>query len=53
VAVESGQIHRKQSDTWVRTLRKEYGEQFAKSHRGDMNSGRNLRRRVPNRCPSC
>ncbi len=36
---ESGQIHKKRSDTLVRTLREEYGENFAKGYRGDMKLG--------------
>jgi hypothetical protein len=41
---ESGQIHKKRSDTLVRTLRKEYGEHFAKGHRGDMTLGALLKK---------
>jgi hypothetical protein len=33
---ESGQIRRKNENTRVDTLRKEYGEHFAAGHRGDM-----------------
>jgi hypothetical protein len=32
---QDGEIHRKRSDTLVRTLRKEYGEDFAKGTRSD------------------
>lgn len=33
---EDGSIHRKRGDTLVRTLRQEYGPDFAKGMRGDM-----------------
>ena len=41
---ESGQIHKKRSDTMVKTLRKEYGEHFAKGYRGDMKLGALLKK---------
>ena len=41
---ESGQIHKKRSDTLVRTLRKEYGEHFAKGYREDMKLGTLLKK---------
>jgi len=34
-----GEIRQKRSDTQVKTLRKEYGEDFAKGHRGDTTLG--------------
>jgi hypothetical protein len=34
-----GEIHRKRSDTLVGTLRKEYGDDFAKGRRSDMKLG--------------
>jgi len=34
-----GEIHRKRSDTLVRTLRKEYGPEFAKGYRSDARLG--------------
>ncbi len=41
---ETGQIHKKRSDTLVSTLRKEYGDHFAKGHRGDMKLGALLKK---------
>jgi hypothetical protein len=34
-----GEIHRKRSDTLVRTLRDEYGDNFAKAYRADAKLG--------------
>jgi len=34
-----GEIHRKRSDTLVRTLREEYGPEFAKGYRSDARLG--------------
>lgn len=39
-----GEIHRKRSDTLVRTLRDEYGENFAKGYRGDTKLGAVLKK---------
>ena len=39
---ESGEIHRKRSDTLVRTLRKTYGPDFAPGFRSDATLGRVL-----------
>jgi len=39
-----GEIRQKRSDTLVRTLRKEYGEDFADGFRGDMKLGNLLKR---------
>lgn len=36
---ENGQIHQKRSDTLVRTLRKEYGDDFANGYRSDTKLG--------------
>ncbi len=36
---EDGQIHKKRSDTLVRTLRKEYGQDFAAGYRADAELG--------------
>jgi hypothetical protein len=36
---KNGEIHRKRSDTLVRTLRDEYGPDFAKSYRPDAKLG--------------
>ena len=41
---KSGEIRRKRSDTKVATLRKEYGEKFAKGYRGDARLGTVLKR---------
>jgi hypothetical protein len=32
---ENGEIHKKRGDTLVKTLRKEYGENFAQGYRSD------------------
>lgn len=43
-----GEIHRKRSDTLVKTLRREYGEAFAQGYRSDTKLGTVLKReRVP------
>lgn len=39
-----GEIRRKREDTLVRTLRQEYGEDFAQGYRGDTKLGNLLRR---------
>ncbi len=39
-----GEIRRKRSDTLVRTLREEYGEDFAKGYRADAKLGTVLER---------
>jgi hypothetical protein len=39
-----GEIRQKRSDTLVRTLRKEYGEDFADGFRSDMKLGSLLKR---------
>lgn len=39
-----GEIRQKRSDTLVRTLRKEYGEDFAGGFRSDMKLGNLLKR---------
>jgi hypothetical protein len=39
-----GQIRKKRSDTKVATLRKEYGDNFAKGYRGDATLGTVLKR---------
>jgi hypothetical protein len=36
---QGGQIHKKRSDTHVATLRKEYGESFAKGYRANTKLG--------------
>jgi len=41
---KSGEIRKKRSDTKVATLRKEYGEKFAKGYRGDARLGTVLKR---------
>jgi len=41
---EDGTIRRKRSDTLVRTLRKEYGDDFAPGTRGDATLGTVLER---------
>jgi hypothetical protein len=50
---KSGEIREKRGDTQVRTLRKEYGENFAKGYRSDTkletvrkNEGKSLRELV-------
>jgi hypothetical protein len=40
----SGEISRKKSNTLVRTLRKEYGEDFAKGYRSDAKLGTILKK---------
>ena len=39
-----GEIRKKRSDTKVATLRKEYGDNFAKGYRGDAQLGTVLKR---------
>jgi hypothetical protein len=39
-----GEIHKKRSDTLVKTLRKEYGEEFARGYRSDAKLGTILKR---------
>jgi hypothetical protein len=39
-----GEIRQKRSDTLVRTLRREYGEEFAAGFRSDMKLGNLLKR---------
>ena len=39
-----GEIHKKRSDTLVKTLRKEYGDTFASGYRSDTKLGTVLRR---------
>ena len=39
-----GEIHRKRSDTLVRTLRNEYGDTFAQGYRSDTKLGTVLKR---------
>jgi hypothetical protein len=41
---KSGEISRKKSNTLVRTLRKEYGEDFAKGYRADATLGAVLKK---------
>lgn len=41
---KSGEIRRKRSDTKVATLRKEYGEEFARGYRSDAKLGTVLER---------
>ena len=41
---KTGEISRKKSNTLVRTLRKEYGEDFAKGYRADTKLGTVLRK---------
>ena len=41
---KDGEIHRKRSDTLVRTLRDEYGSEFAKGYRADAKLGTVLKR---------
>ena len=41
---EDGEIRRKRSDTLVRTLRREYGENFAQGYRSDAKLGTVLER---------
>lgn len=41
---KSGEIQRKRSDTKVATLRKEYGEEFARGYRSDAKLGTVLER---------
>jgi hypothetical protein len=41
---EDGEIHKKRSDTLVRTLRKEYGSDFATGFRSDATLGTLLKR---------
>jgi hypothetical protein len=41
---ESGEIRKKRSDTLVRTLREEYGPEFAKGYRSDAELGTVLQR---------
>lgn len=43
-----GEIHKKRSDTKVKTLRKEYGDDFAKDYRSDATLGTVLKKeKVP------
>ena len=39
-----GEIHKKRSDTQVKTLRKEYGDSFAKNYRSDATLGTVLKK---------
>lgn len=39
-----GEIHKKRSDTLVKTLRKEYGDSFASGYRSDTKLGTVLKR---------
>lgn len=41
---QDGEIRRKRSDTLVRTLRREYGEDFAQGYRADTKLGTVLKR---------
>ncbi len=41
---QSGEIRRKNSNTLVRTLRKEYGDDFAKGYRSDAQLGTVLKK---------
>jgi len=41
---QDGEIRRKRSDTLVRTLRREYGENFAEGYRSDTKLGTVLKR---------
>lgn len=41
---QDGEIRRKRSDTLVRTLRQEYGEEFAQGYRSDTKLGTVLKR---------
>jgi len=45
---EDGEIRRKRSDTLVRTLREEYGDNFAPGYRADTKLGTVLKRESTN-----